>query len=125
MKRKLKIGFIIVLIITLFVCCSILLNQPNDDILNNKMDSIIVVFMLAPILIIESEIYSICVYILTKEKNKVLSIFRIISLIMASLLFGFFILSFYTTSNKVFTILFVIFVLYVFSKLVILFKNKF
>ena len=125
MKRIIKIIFITIFFTTIFLGGLILLNQPNDDILNNKMDCIVAVFMLTPVLIVEIEIYSICVYGLTEGKNKTITFLKILSLVMAFLFFGFFILLFYTTTNKIETILLVIFLVYVLLKLLLLaFQRK-
>ena len=72
MKRVLKIIFIVVFFLTIILGGLILLNQPNDDILNTKMDCIVAVFMLTPVLIVEIEIYSIFTYGFTK-KNKTIT----------------------------------------------------
>ena len=78
MKKIIKIIFIAVFIATIILGGWILLNQPNDDILYNKMDWIITIFMLAPVLITEFEIYSICTYGFTKEKNKTITILKVL-----------------------------------------------
>ena len=116
-KLVIRIVFISVFLLTIFLGALILLNQPNDDILNNEMDFVIAVIMLSPALIVEIEIYSICFYGLTKKKNKRVTFFKIFSLAMALLFCGFFVSMFYTTTNKIETILLVIFLLYVLSKL--------
>ena len=104
MKKIIKIIFIAVFIATIIFGGWILLNQPNDDILYNKMDWVITIFMLAPVLITEFEIYSICTYGFTKEKNKTITILKILSLAIALLFLGFFTLSFYTTTNIIYDI---------------------
>lgn len=124
MKRVIKIIFIAVFFVTIILGGLILLNQPNDDILNNKMDCIVVIFMLAPVLIVEIEIYSICTYAFAKEKNKTITFLKILSLSIALLFFGFFALSFYTTTNKIETILLVVFLTYVLLKLLLLVFQK-
>ena len=124
MKRIIKIIFISVFFVTIIFGGLILLNQPNDDILNNKMDCIVAVFVLTPVLIVEIEIYSICTYGFTKEKNKTITFLKILSLAIALLFFGFFTLSFYTTTNKIETILLVVFLVYVLLKLLLLIFEK-
>lgn len=124
MKKIIKIIFIAVFFVTIIFGGWILLNQPNDDILYNKMDWIITIFMLAPVLITEFEIYSICTYGFTKEKNKTITILKILSLAIALLFLGFFTLSFYTTTNKIETILLVVFLVYVLLKLLLLVFQK-
>ena len=124
MKRVIKIIFIAVFFVTIILGSLILFNQPNDDILNNKMDCIVAVFMLTPVLIVEIEIYSICTYGFTKEKNKTITFLKIFSLAIALLFFGFFTLSFYTTTNKIETILLVVFLVYVLLKLLLLVFQK-
>ena len=124
MKKIIKIIFIAVFIATIILGGWILLNQPNDDILYNKMDWIITIFMLAPVLITEFEIYRICTYGFTKEKNKTITILKILSLAIALLLLGFFTLSFYTTTNIIETILLVVFLVYVLLKLLLLVFQK-
>ena len=124
MKRIIKIIFISVFFVTIIFGGLILLNQPNDDILNNKMDCIVTAFMLTPVLILEIEIYSICTYGFTKEKNKTITFLKILSLTIALLFFGFFTLSFYTTTNKIETILLVVFFVYVLLKLLLLIFEK-
>lgn len=124
MKKIIKIIFIAVFFVTIIFGGWILLNQPNDDILYNKMDWIITIFMLAPVLITEFEIYSICTYGFTKEKNKTITILKILSLATALLFLGFFTLSFYTTTNKIETILLVVFLVYVLLKLLLLVFQK-
>lgn len=124
MKKIIKIIFIAVFFATIIFGGWILLNQPNDDILYNKMDWIITIFMLAPVLITEFEIYSICTYGFTKEKNKTITILKILSLAIALLFLGFFTLSFYTTTNKIETILLVVFLVYVLLKLLLLVFQK-
>ena len=122
MKRAIKIIFIAVFFVTIIFGGLILFNQPNDDILNNKMDCIVAAFMLTPVLILEIEIYSICTYGFTKEKNK--TFLKILSLAIALLFFGFFTLSFYTTTNKIEAILLVVFLVYVLLKLLLLIFQK-
>ncbi len=100
MKQVVRIIFIAVFFVTILFGGLILLNQPNDDILNNKMDCIVAILMLTPVLITEIEIYSICIYGFTKEKNKTITFLKILSLAIALLFFGFFTLSFYTATNK-------------------------
>lgn len=124
MKRVIKIIFIAVFFVTIIFGGLILFNQPNDDILNNKMDCIVTAFMLTPVLILEIEIYSICTYGFTKEKNKTITFLKILSLAIALLFFGFFTLSFYTTTNKIETILLVVFLVYVLLKLLLLIFQK-
>jgi len=124
MKKIIKIIFIAVFFVTIIFGGWILLNQPNDDILYNKMDWIITIFMLAPVLITEFEIYSICTYGFTKEKNKTITILKILSLATALLFLGFFTLSFYTTTNIIETILLVVFLVYVLLKLLLLVFQK-
>ena len=123
MKQVIKI-FLAVFFVTIIFGVLILLNQPNDDILNNKMDCIVAIFMLTPVLITEIEIYSICTYGLTKEKNKTITFLKILSLAIALLFLGFFTLSFYTTTNKIETILLVVFMVYVLLKLLLLVFQK-
>ena len=124
MKKIIKIIFIAVFFVTIIFGGWILLNQPNDDILYNKMDWIITIFMLAPVLITEFEIYSLCTYGFTKEKNKTITILKILSLATALLFLGFFTLSFYTTTNIIETILLVVFLVYVLLKLLLLVFQK-
>lgn len=124
MNRVIKIIFIAVFFVTIIFGGLILFNQPNDDILNNKMDCIVAVFMLTPVLIVEIEIYSICTYGFTKEKNKTITFLKILSLAIALLFFGFFTLSFHTTTNKIETILLVVFLVYVLLKLLLLVFQK-
>lgn len=124
MKRVIKIIFIAVFFVTIIFGGLILFNQPNDDILNNKMDCIVAAFMLTPVLILEIEIYSICTYGFTKEKNKTITFLKILSLVIALLFFGFFTLSFYTTTNKIEAILLVVFLVYVLLKLLLLIFQK-
>lgn len=124
MKRVIKIIFIAVFFVTIIFGGLILFNQPNDDILNNKMDCIVTAFMLTPVLILEIEIYSICTYGFTKEKNKTITFLKILSLAIALLFFGFFTLSFYTTTNKIEAILLVVFLVYVLLKLLLLIFQK-
>ena len=124
MKRVIKIIFIAVFFVTIIFGGLILFNQPNDDILNNKMDCIVAVFVLTPVLIVEIEIYSICTYGFTKEKNKTITFLKILSLAIALLFFGFFTLSFYTTTNKIEAILLVVFLVYVLLKLLLLIFQK-
>lgn len=124
MKRVIKIIFIAVFFVTIIFGGLILFNQPNDDILNNKMDCIVAAFMLTPVLILEIEIYSICTYGFTKEKNKTITFLKILSLAIALLFFGFFTLSFYTTTNKIEAILLVVFLVYVLLKLLLLIFQK-
>lgn len=124
MKKIIRIIFIAVFFVTIIFGGWILLNQPNDDILYNKMDWIITIFMLAPVLITEFEIYSICTYGFTKEKNKTITILKILSLATALLFLGFFTLSFYTTTNIIETILLVVFLVYVLLKLLLLVFQK-
>ena len=124
MKRIIKIIFISVFFVTIIFGGLILLNQPNDDILNNKMDCIVAVFVLTPVLIVEIEIYSIFTYVLKNKKNKAITFLKILSLTIALLFFGFFTLSFYTTTNKIETILFVVFWVYVLLKLLLLIFEK-
>lgn len=124
MKRIIKIIFISVFFVTIIFGGLILLNQPNDDILNNKMDCIVAVFVLTPVLIVEIEIYSIFTYVLKKKKNKTITFLKILSLTIALLFFGFFTLSFYTTTNKIETILLVVFLVYVLLKLLLLIFEK-
>jgi hypothetical protein len=124
MKRVIKIVFIAVFFVTIIFGGLILFNQPNDDILNNKMDCIVAAFMLTPVLILEIEIYSICTYGFTKEKNKTITFLKILSLAIALLFFGFFTLSFYTTTNKIEAILLVVFLVYVLLKLLLLIFQK-
>ena len=126
MKQVIRIIFIAVFFVTILFGGLILLNQPNDDILNNKMDCIVAILMLTPVLITEIEIYSICIYGFTKEKNKTITFLKILSLAIALLFFGFFTLSFYTATNKIETILLVVFLVYVLLKLLLLvFKKRF
>ena len=124
MKRIIKIIFISVFFVTIIFGGLILLNQPNDDILNNKMDCIVAVFVLTPVLIVEIEIYSIFTYVLKKKKNKTITFLKILSLAIALLFFGFFTLSFYTTTNKIEAILLVVFLVYVLLKLLLLLFQK-
>lgn len=124
MKRVIKIIFIAVFFVTIIFGGLILFNQPNDDILNNKMDCIVAAFMLTPVLILEIEIYSICTYGFTKEKNKTITFLKILSLAIALLFFGFFTLSFYTTTNKIEAILLIVFLVYVLLKLLLLIFQK-
>ena len=124
MKRITKIVFIVVFFLTIVLGGLFLLNQPNDDILNNKLDYIAAIVMLAPILIVEFEIYSLFIYTLTKRKNKTITFLKIISLALALLLLCFLVFSFYTTTNKTQTILLVIFPLYVFSRLLLLTNQR-
>lgn len=124
MNRIIKIIFISVFFVTIIFGGLILLNQPNDDILNNKMDCIVAVFVLTPVLIVEIEIYSIFTYVLKKKKNKTITFLKILSLTIALLFFGFFALSFYTTTNKIETILLVVFLVYVLLKLLLLIFEK-
>lgn len=124
MKQVIRIIFIAVFIVTILFGGLILLNQPNDDILNNKMDCIVAILMLTPVLITEIEIYSICIYGFTKEKNKTITFLKILSLAIALLFFGFFTLSFYTATNKIETILLVVFLVYVLLKLLLLVFQK-
>lgn len=123
-KQVIRIIFIAVFIVTILFGGLILLNQPNDDILNNKMDCIVAILMLTPVLITEIEIYSICIYGFTKEKNKTITFLKILSLAIALLFFGFFTLSFYTATNKIETILLVVFLVYVLLKLLLLVFQK-
>lgn len=125
MKLVIKIIFIVVFFVTIIFGGLILFNQPNDDILNNKMDCIVSIFMLTPVLIVEIEIYSICTYGFTKKKNKALTFLRILTLTIASLFLGLFSLSFYTTTNKIETILLVVFLGYILLKsLILVFQEK-
>ena len=124
MKRIIKIIFISVFFVTIIFGGLILLNQPNDDILNNKMDCIVAVFVLTPVLIVEIEIYSIFTYVLKKKKNKTITFLKILSLAIALLFFGFFTLSFYTTTNKIEAILLVALLVYVLLKLLLLIFEK-
>lgn len=124
MKPIVKIIFISLIFLTIIFGGLILLNQPNDDILNNKMDCIVAVFVLTPILIVEIEIYSIFAYVFKKEKNKTITFLKILSLTIVLLFFGFFMLSFYTTTNKIEIILLVIFGVYVLLKLLLLILQK-
>ena len=117
MKLIIKIVFIAVFLSTIFIGGLVLSNQSNDDILYNKMDWIVAIFMLLPVLIVEIEIYNICVYGCIQDKNKSTTFFKILSLAIALLLLGFFVISFYTTTNKIETILLVVFLLYVLLKL--------
>ena len=124
MKQVIRIIFIAVFFVTILFGGLILLNQLNDDILNNKMDCIVAILMLTPVLITEIEIYSICIYGFTKEKNKTITFLKILSLAIALLFFGFFTLSFYTATNKIETILLVVFLVYVLLKLLLLVFQK-
>jgi hypothetical protein len=124
MRQVIRIIFIAVFFVTILFGGLILLNQPNDDILNNKMDCIVAILMLTPVLITEIEIYSICIYGFTKEKNKTITFLKILSLAIALLFFGFFTLSFYTATNKIETILLVVFLVYVLLKLLLLVFQK-
>ena len=124
MKQVIRIIFIAVFFVTILFGGLILLNQPNDDILNNKMDCIVAILLLTPVLITEIEIYSICIYGFTKEKNKTITFLKILSLTIALLFFGFFTLSFYTATNKIETILLVVFLVYVLLKLLLLVFQK-
>lgn len=124
MKQVIRIIFIAVFFVTILFGGLILLNQPNDDILNNKMDCIVAILMLTPVLITEIEIYSICIYGFTKEKNKTITFLKILSLAIALLFFGFFTLSFYTATNKIETILLVVLLVYVLLKLLLLVFQK-
>ena len=123
-KQVIRIIFIAVFFVTILFGGLILLNQPNDDILNNKMNCIVAILMLTPVLITEIEIYSICIYGFTKEKNKTITFLKILSLAIALLFFGFFTLSFYTATNKIETILLVVFLVYVLLKLLLLVFQK-
>lgn len=124
MRQVIRIIFIAVFFVTILFGGLILLSQPNDDILNNKMDCIVAILMLTPVLITEIEIYSICIYGFTKEKNKTITFLKILSLAIALLFFGFFTLSFYTATNKIETILLVVFLVYVLLKLLLLVFQK-
>ena len=118
MKGISRIIFIVVLFLTVFLGGSIFFNQPNDDIFYNSMDWILFIIMLTPILIVEIEIYSIYVYGFTGEKNNTKTFFKSLSLVVALLFLVFYVLSFYIKTNKIQTVLLVVFLLYVLSKLV-------
>lgn len=124
MNRIAKIIFYGVFLGTIILGGLILSNQPNDDILNNKMDCIMTVVALSPVLIVEIEIYNIFTYVFKKRKNKTITFFKIFSLTIALLFIGLFIFSFYTTTNKIEIILLVVFLVYVLLKLLMLIFQK-
>ena len=116
----------VVIFLTIILGSMILYNQPTDDIFYHTGDWIFIIIMLAPILMIEYEIYSICVYGFFEEKNKIKTFLKSLSLVMALLFCGLFVLSYYyITTNKIQTVFIVVFLLYVLSKILLLvFKGK-
>lgn len=95
----------------------IMYNQPTDDIFYRTGDWLITIIILTPILMIEFEIYSICVYGFFEEKNKTRTFFKILSLVLALLFLGLFVFSyFYITTNKIQAVFVAIFLLYVLTK---------
>lgn len=104
----------------------ILYNQPTDDIFYHTGDWIFIIIILAPILMIEYEIYSICVYGFFEEKNKIKTFLKSLSLVIALLFCGLFVFSyFFITTNKIQIVFIVVFLLYVLLKILLLcFKGK-
>lgn len=125
MKRISRIIFTAIVFLTIFLCSFAVLNQPGDDIFHHSMDLMCIIVILTPILIVETELYSICVYGFLEEKNKTKTFLKRLSLVIALLFLGLFVCSFYITTNKIQTVLLVVFLLYVLSKILLLvFKGK-
>ena len=89
MRQVIRIIFIAVFFVTILFGGLILLNQPNDDILNNKMDCIVAILMLTPVLITEIEIYSICIYGFTNKIETILLVVFLVYVLLKLLLLVF------------------------------------
>lgn len=126
MKRISRIIYMTIVFLTIIVGSLILWNQPVDDIFYHTGDLIISIIILLPILILETEIYSIFVYVFLEEKNKIKTFLKSFSLVMALLFCGLFVLShYYITTNKIEIVFIVVFLLYVLSKILLSrFKGK-
>lgn len=116
MKKIINIIFIVAIILTIFSFLLFALEQPNDDIFYNKMDGIIIFVMLTPILILEIEIYNMCVYVFVEEKTRTKTFFKTFSLFTAILFLSSAVCSFYTTTNKYQIFPFFVLLVYIFLK---------
>lgn len=124
MKKIINIIFIVAVCLTVGLSLFLFLRQSNDDILYNTLDCTSFLIMLTPILILETEIYRMCVYVFTKEKRPVNTFLRIFSLFAAVLLSGLLLGSFYTTSNNWGMFFFAVLIVYILLKAVSLFCKK-
>lgn len=116
MKRIINTIFIITILLTVIGFGLFVLKQPNDDVFYNEMDGIIFWIVLTPVLVLESEIYNICVYLFTEEKKRVKTILKISSLAISVLFLLSVVFLFYVTTNKYGIVPFVVLLLYVILK---------
>lgn len=124
MKKIINIIFIVAVCLTIAMSLLLFLRQPNDDIFYNTLDRAAFLIMLTPVLILETEIYRMCVYVFTKGKRPVNTFLRIFSLFAAVLLSGLLLGSFYTTSNNWEMFFFAVLIVYVLLKAAGLFCKK-
>ena len=119
MKRISRIIYRMVFFSTIILGYLIMYNQPTDDIFYHTGFWLITIIILSPILIIETEIYNIFIYVFLEEKNKTKTFLKTLSLVIALLFCGLFVLSYYVVINKFSTVVLVILLLYVLSKILL------
>ena len=125
MKKNITIIFVVTIILTLLGFSLFVSRQPNDDILYNEMDGIIFLIMITPVLILETEIYNICIYIFTEEKKRILTFFKTFSLFLSVLFLILVVYSCYVTANNFLILPVVIFLFYVLLKIASLMHRTF
>lgn len=127
MKRVLTVIFIVVFLLTIFLG-GWELTKPkgdDDDVLFREMDDLMVFIVIAPVLLLEFEIYNVCIYAFSTEKNKVRTIWKITSLVMALLVFGSLIAMVNFTTNKFQIVYLILWFLYILLKpLPLIFRKK-
>lgn len=119
MRKTINIIFAIVVFLTFNVGYIGFIADSGDDVLHNFMDEFIFAILMIPTLILEFEIYRLCIYGFFKEKSKKETIFRILSLAMAIIIICLLLLMlFFVTTNKIEIWVLLAFLLYLLLKII-------
>ena len=116
MKRAEQIAFVVLAILTICVFFMIMSKQSEGDIRFGVMDGLIMFITVAPVVVLQFELFNVCMYGVSKPKDKRLGFFKISSAVVALLLCCSIVLCFYLPPNALEIIPCFIFALYVLLK---------